>query len=254
MNKKLNILISNDDGYNSLGLSELSKELQEIANITIVAPKNQQSGVSSSLTFTRPIVTHSLTMNDNIVCHIIDGTPADCVKLALNNLLDEVPDLVISGINLGRNTAINILYSGTVGAAIEGYIKGIPSIAVSINNHHHSDNLAFASKITRTFIEKYIINKSFKTPPLFNINIPDLPEKEIKGFRFTKIANTRWEEFYEKRTAPYGWEYFWFAGKFEYKEDDTDTDDGALKNGYISVSPLKLDFLDNDLFNQLNDE
>jgi 5'-nucleotidase len=252
MKKKLNILISNDDGYNSSGLLELSTALQSLGDVTIVAPKNQQSGVSSSLTFTTPLMAFEKTLDNNVKCYVIDGTPADCVKLAVSHLLDSKPDLVISGINHGRNTAINILYSGTVGGAIEGYLLGIPSIAVSINNHFHSEYLKDAAELTRDIIVDYILQQDSKTTPFLNVNIPDLPKEQIKGIKVTKIANTRWDELYEKRTAPYGWTYYWFAGKFEYKENDIDTDDGALRNDFISITPLKIDFFDEDLYKFYN--
>ncbi len=252
MKKKLNILISNDDGYNSDGLLELSIALQSLGEVTIVAPKNQQSGVSSSLTFISPLMAYEKVLENGVRCFIIDGTPADCIKLAIGQLLDRKPDIVVSGINHGRNTAINILYSGTVGAAIEGYLLGIPSIAVSINNHFHSEYLKDAAELTRDIILDYLLNEEVKTTSFFNINIPDLPKDKIKGVKFTRIANTRWDELYEKRTAPYGWNYYWFAGKFEYKENDMDTDDGALRNDYISITPLKIDFFDESLYNFYN--
>lgn len=252
MKKKLNILISNDDGYNSSGLLELSTALQSLGDVTVVAPKNQQSGVSSNLTFTSPLTAYEQILSNNVKCFIIDGTPADCVKLAVSQLLDTKPDIVVSGINHGRNTAINILYSGTVGAAIEGYLLGIPSIAVSINNHFLSEYLKDAAELTRDIIIDYLLKDDLKTTPLLNINIPDLPKDKIKGIKFTRIADTRWDELYEKRTAPYGWNYYWFAGKFEYKENEINTDDGALCNDFISITPLKIDFFDEALYNFYN--
>lgn len=251
MKRKLNILISNDDGYNSVGIRALAKEFNKIANIIVVAPISQKSGVSNSFTFTQPLtVKHHII--DNINYYAISGTPVDCIKIAMAELLDEKPDIILSGINSGRNTAINILYSGTLGAAMEGYLLGIPSAAISLDSGTNEEHYSDAAEIAREVIEKYIINNNISEKLLLNINIPDVPKKEIKGIKLTKIASTIWEDIFEKRIAPFGWNYYWYSGKFEYLSKDTDSDDGAVKNKYVSVSPLKIDFFNDKIFNELS--
>lgn len=246
----MNILITNDDGYNSPTLIALANKLSETHNITVVAPLEQQSGVSSALTFIRPLTKSLKNISDKFECYAVNGTPVDCVKLALSADVPK-PDLVISGINQGRNTAINVLYSGTVGGAFEGAIAGIPSLAVSIDNHkaHHIDA---AVLVTQKIIEKYYIGKTYSEVLILNINIPDVAISEMKGVRLTHIAPSIWADSYDKRIAPYGWEYFWFSGTFEYQEEDVLFDDGALRKGYVSISPMKIDFFNRTMFDELS--
>lgn len=246
----MKILISNDDGFDSPGLKALAKAMTKYGEVIVAAPLKQQSGVSSSLTFTSPLNVIETNI-DGIKYYLINGTPVDCVKLAINRLLDEKPDIVLSGINLGRNTAINVLYSGTIGAAIEGYLLGINSAALSINSHIDSEFIDEVAGLAGEIIEKYLINKYYDKSILLNINIPNLPKSKINGVKITHIAPTKWDEVYEERIAPYGWKYFWFAGQFEYKDNDLNSDDGALKNDYISVSPIKIDFCNYDLLDEL---
>lgn len=251
MEKKLNILISNDDGYNSVGIRALANEFSKIANITVVAPISQKSGVSNSFTFTQPItVNHKII--DKINYYTISGTPVDCIKIAVAKLLDEKPDIILSGINSGRNTAVNILYSGTLGAAMEGYLMNIPSAAISLDSGTNDKNYADAAEVAREVIEKYIINNKISENLLLNINIPDVPKEKIKGIKLTKIASTIWEDIFEKRQAPFGWDYYWYSGKFEYLNNDTTTDDGAVKNGFVSVTPLKIDFFNDKVYKELS--
>lgn len=246
----MKILITNDDGYLSPTLNALAKKLSEKHNVFVVAPKEQKSGVSSAITFINPITFSKKEINDNrYECYAVDGTPADCVKLALSTLVKE-PDLVISGINQGRNTAINILYSGTVGGAFEGYIAGIPSMAVSIDTHK-AEHIDSAVEITIEIINKYLIGRTFSEIPLLNVNIPNLDIKDIKGTKITNVSSTVWKDVYEKRVAPYFWDYYWYAGRFDFEDNELNIDDGAIRNGYISITPLKLDFFNNKMYKEL---
>ncbi len=241
--------MTNDDGVTSLSLIELAEKLSEKHEVTVVAPEAQQSGVSSAITFTQPLYVKKIKKYEKIAVYSVNGTPVDCIKLAISSIVEK-PDLVISGMNQGRNTAINVLYSGTVSGAFEGRIAGIPSLAVSIDSHRVEKNDA-AIVITEEIIDKYFSGKQFSEPLLLNVNIPDLPLEEIKGYKLTRVAPSVWEDFYEKRQAPYGWDYYWFSGKFDFQENALRFDDGAIRNGYVSISPLKIDFFNGEVFDEL---
>ena len=245
----MKILITNDDGIASPSLIDLAEKLSEKHEITVVAPDTQQSGVSSAITFTKPLYIQGKKISEKFKAYSVNGTPVDCVKIAISSLVEK-PDLVISGMNQGRNTAINVLYSGTVSGAFEGRIGGIPSLAVSIDSHRvTSTDTAVA--VTEEIIDKYFNGKEYSEPLLLNVNIPDLPYDELKGYKLTRVAPSVWADSYEKRKAPYGWDYYWFAGTFDFQENDLRFDDGALRNGYVSVSPLKIDFFNESIFDEL---
>ncbi len=251
MENKLNILVTNDDGISSPGLFSLVKVMKNIGNVTVVAPDRQQSAVSSSLTIQKPLRVNHFYFEGNKFGYMVDGSPADCVKLAVTTLLPTKPDLIVSGINHGKNTSINVLYSGTVAAAIEGMLFNIPSIAFSVSSHRLNVNL----ETSEYYIDKIIpiiMKIQNKESLLINVNIPAIEKEEIKGIKVTKLSDSRWNDKYEKRVDPFGYEYYWFAGTFETSNSPTDTDDGAINDGYISVTPIKIDYLHNDLYKKLN--
>lgn len=247
----MNILITNDDGINSPGLLVLRNILQKFGNVTIVAPDKQQSAVSSLLSINKPLRVHKVYKEDKFFGYSVDGSPVDCVKLAVTTLLEHKPDLIISGINHGKNTSINILYSGTVAAAFEGLLYNIPSIAFSICSHALNVDFTAAEHFINELIPQ-VIDLQEKENLLLNVNIPVLPSEEIKGFKVTKPSSTLWDDKYEKRTDPFGYDYYWFSGSFIPVDKNEDTDENAIANGYISITPLKIDFFNQDLVNHLN--
>ncbi len=225
--------------------------LKKFGDVTVVAPFNQQSAVSSLLTLHKPLRVHKVFKNDEFFGYGVEGSPADCVKLAVTTILEHKPELLVSGINHGKNTSINILYSGTVAAAFEGLLFNIPSIALSICSHDIDADFTSSAY----FIEKLIpqiIELKDKQNLLLNVNIPILPIEEIKGFKVTKPSSTLWEDKYEKRTDPFGGDYYWFAGSFMPLDKSENTDEGALADGFISITPLKIDFFNNELVEILN--
>jgi len=246
----MDILVTNDDGIDSPGLHNLANAFREIGNVHVVAPAKQQSAVSHALTIEYPLRISSYHLNGSRFGTAVYGTPSDCVKLAIANLLDKKPDLVVSGVNFGRNTSINILYSGTVAAATEGMLIGIPSIAVSVNSHSRKADTNASAKYA-TLIAKEIITNTIFQGSLININVPDLPESEIKGIKITRPSNATWKDWYEKRQDPFERDYYWFSGEYLVTEEDLETDDYALTQGYVSVSPIKLKLTESDLIEVL---
>lgn len=237
----MNILVTNDDGVDSQGLIYLAKSLKSLGNITVVAPSKQQSAVGHALTIDNPLRSLKTNIDKNIIAYSVNGTPSDCTKLALSSLLNTKPDLLISGINYGRNTSVNVLYSGTVAAAAEGMLAGIRSVAVSLDSFSLESNMKTASEYTLKIISQ-IQNLNFEKDTFLNINIPHLQNDKIKGVRITRMSDSFWSDKYEKRKDPFGRSYYWFSGQYNIIEDGLETDDSALDNGYISITPIHFNF------------
>lgn len=250
MDNKPRILITNDDGINSPGLFELVNELKKFADVIVVAPESQQSAVSSAVTVNKPLRVHKFFKDGTFFGYTVDGTPTDCVKLALNNLLDFKPDLVVSGINHGKNTAINVLYSGTVAGAIEGMLGGIKSIATSVDTHNWEHNCQASAEYTAE-IAKVVLATDIPSDTLINVNIPATEKSEIKGIKVTKLSDAKWNDVYDKREDPFKRAYYWFAGEYTFSNNDDETDDKFLAEGWITVTPLKFDFTNLDFFHIL---
>jgi len=199
------ILVTNDDGIDSPGIYALAKAMKELGEVVVAAPDRQQSAVGHALTVAQPLRITPFRRND-LIGNAINGTPADCVKLAISAIMKRKPDLVVSGINHGQNTSVNILYSGTVSAATEGMLLGIPSLAVSLASYDTTLDCNLAAKYAKIVAEQML-----KTPPpsdtLYNLNIPALPEKQIKGMKITRLSKSCWDDYYEKRIDPFGRDY-----------------------------------------------
>jgi 5'-nucleotidase len=176
----------------------------------------------------------------------VNGTPSDCVKLAVSALLESKPDLIVSGINHGQNTSVNVIYSGTVSAATEGMLLGIPSIAFSLANFSYKADFSSAEEYAY-LIAKNVLRTKIPSDTLINVNIPDLPLEQIKGIKITRQSNSIWEDYYEKREDPFGREYYWFSGNYKIIDNDIEADDVALSNGFVSITPLRLN-MTNDKF------
>ncbi len=249
MNRPL-ILVSNDDGVDAKGINVLAELMAEIGDVLVLAPAFPQSGQSNAITVTAPIRFKKVDEKKNITRYSCTGTPTDCIKLALNELLqDRKPDLLVSGINHGSNTAINVIYSGTMGAAFEGCENGIPSIGFSIDDHSMEADFDFFKPYVLQ-ITKEVLEKGLPERVCLNINAPI---GKIKGIRIARQCNGFWTKEFEKRDDPRGnGNYFWMTGYFENTElNAKDTDEWALANGYISIVPTKIDMTDYAMIEEL---
>ena len=236
------VLISNDDGIDAPGILALVLEMKKIASVTVVAPDRQQSAVGHAITMNYPLRAIPFRKNGEFFGYAVDGTPADAVKLGVRFLLKEKPDLLISGINHGSNTAINILYSGTVSAATEGTVLGIPSIAVSLTTHDQAD-FSYAAKFAARLAQR-VVAEGLPQGTLLNVNVPALPEEKISGVRVTRQGNSSWEDTFDVRRDPAGREYFWLTGSMAIKDTDPETDQIAVRDNFISVTPIHYELTD----------
>jgi 5'-nucleotidase len=245
----LKILVSNDDGIDSLGIAILVKSLKEIADVTVVAPLNEQSAVGHAITMKIPLRVTPYYKNGDFFGYAVDGTPADCVKMGIRNIMKEPPDLVISGINNGSNTAINIIYSGTVSAAREAAIMEVPAAAISVTNHTPK-NFKYAAKLARMLALKMMGNK-LPLGTMLNVNVPDVAEEKIAGIILTKQGKSKWDDIYEERKDPYNREYYWLTGKLLEVDTDPDIDQVAIRKNYVSITPIHFDLTDYETFNKM---
>jgi 5'-nucleotidase len=236
------VLISNDDGIDAPGILALVLEMKKIAIVTVVAPDRQQSAVGHAITMNYPLRTVPVRKNGEFFGYAVDGTPADAVKLGVRFLLKEKPDLLMSGINHGSNTAINILYSGTVSAATEGTILGIPSIAVSLTTHDQAD-FSYAAKFAARLAGR-VVAEGLPQGTLLNVNVPAVPEEKISGVRVTRQGNSSWEDTFDVRRDPAGREYFWLTGSMAIRDTDPETDQIAVRENFISVTPIHYELTD----------
>lgn len=245
----MKILVSNDDGIDSPGIAALVKSLKEIADVTVVAPQNEQSAVGHAITMKIPLRVTPYYKNGDFFGYAVDGTPADCVKMGIRNIMKEPPDLVISGINNGSNTAINIIYSGTVSAAREAAIMEVPAVAISVTNHTPK-NFNYAAKLARMLALKMIDHK-LPLGTMLNVNVPDVNESEISGINLTKQGKAKWDDIYELRKDPYGKDYYWLTGKLLEVDTNDDIDQVAIKNNFVSITPIHFDLTDYETFQQM---
>jgi len=236
----LRILLTNDDGVYAPGLRALRSELQKIGEVIVVAPAGEQSAVGHSITLLTPLLIQEvLDENNKPMGWAVEGKPADCVKLALLELLKEPPDLVISGLNAGSNAGINVLYSGTVAAAIEGAFFRKTSIAVSLEYTKPKPlDFSHAAQLARNVIEQ-ILDHPLTEGSLFNVNIPSLEKGPIRGIRVVPQNLAAYKEKFDRRVDPRGRVYFWSGADFHCPDPHVDTDVTALADGYITVTPLQ---------------
>lgn len=235
----MRILLCNDDGIDAPGLDALAKEIKKIGEVTIVAPEHEQSAKGHAITISDPLRAKEFYKDLEFFGWAVSGTPADCVKLAISAIMDKKPDLVISGINQGSNTGINIIYSGTVSAATEGRINNVPAFAISLTSYTYKD-FGPAARFAARFAQKYL---SLNVPDgvFLNVNVPALSEDEIKGVKFTRQGKANYEEIFHRRFDPRGRAYYWMDGERVAEEDDPNIDERAVKAGYISVTPIHYD-------------
>jgi len=240
--KKPLILVVNDDGISAKGIRALIRIMNDFGDVVVVAPDSPQSGKG-----------HAITIESNIRCEkvVIDtgpqkeyacsGTPVDCVKLAVNQILESKPDLCVSGINHGSNSSINVIYSGTMAAAVEGALEEIPSVGFSLLDSAYNADFSESEPYIRKII-KGVLNNGLDSGVCLNVNIPKRVEnKDLRGIKVCRQANGNWEEEFEKRTDPKGKSYYWLTGKFTNYDEGKDTDEWALANHYVSVVPVQFD-------------
>jgi 5'-nucleotidase len=242
------ILITNDDGDTSKGIEVLTRIMMQIGDVVVVAPDGPRSGQSNALTVTHPIRFKKLEEKEGLIRYSCTGTPTDCVKLALNEIVEHRPDLVVAGINHGSNSAINVIYSGTMGAVLEGCENGINSIGFSINNHSHDADFTFFEPFILK-IATEVLKNGLPDGTCLNVNAPI---GEIAGMKVARQCKGRWTKEFAKRADPQGRTYFWLTGYFENHEPDaTDTDEWVISQGYISVVPTKIDMTDYEILDSL---
>jgi 5'-nucleotidase len=236
------ILICNDDGIEAPGIIALAEAMMELGEVHVVAPVNEQSAVGHAITVRDPVRARRWPKDHypgDVSAWAVTGTPADCVKLAINQLVPRRPALVVSGINRGPNTAVNVIYSGTVSAATEASILGIDAVAFSLCAWEDGDYGPAGRVATR--IARRVLAEGLPPGILLNVNIPALAEDQIKGIQITRQAKARWEESFSERTDPFNQAYYWLSGKFVNLDEGENTDLGAIEEGYISVTPIHHD-------------
>jgi 5'-nucleotidase len=240
--KKPLILVTNDDGINAPGIRFLIDIVNDFGDVVVVAPDSPQSGMGHAITINNTLYCEPIVINKNEPQseYSCSGTPADCVKIAVNEILKRKPDLCVSGINHGSNSSINVIYSGTMSAAVEAGTHGIPAIGFSLLDYSLDADFTHSKEFVRRIISECLNNEVPKGVVL-NVNIPKISNNELKGIKICRQANGVWEEKFDKRTNPLGREYYWLSGKFVNKDPGEDTDEWALENGYVSITPTQYD-------------
>jgi 5'-nucleotidase len=248
------ILITNDDGITAPGIRALIEVMNELGEVFVVAPSAPQSGMG-----------HAITINDTLYCdalvidkegaqkeYSVSGTPADCVKLAMNEILDRKPDLCVSGINHGSNSSINVIYSGTMSAAVEAGTVGVPSIGFSLLDYGLDANFEPVKDYVRT-IALQALEHGMPKGVVLNVNFPKVSKEEIKGVKVCRQANAHWIENFDKRTNPLGRDYYWLTGEFVNEDKGQDTDEWALSQGYVSIVPVQFDLTAHHVIKDINE-
>jgi 5'-nucleotidase len=234
------ILLTNDDGIDANGLYALYKELKKLGEVTVVAPHVERSAVGHAITISEPIRVLEFNRVDKFHGYAVLGTPADCVKIAIKKIMARKPDVVVSGINHGSNTATNILYSGTVSAATEGIIMGVPSLAASLTSFDLKSDMSLAAEFTARMVAR-VLEKGLPPDTLLNINVPSCKKSDVKGVMVTRQGKGRYEEYFEQRTDLSGRAYYWLTGKKMNLDTEDDVDDVAVSKNQISVTPVHID-------------
>jgi 5'-nucleotidase len=254
MNKKKPlILVTNDDGITAPGIRTLIEVMKEIGDVVVVAPDSPQSGMGHAITISDTLFCEQVTIKESYKHkeYSCSGTPADCVKIATQEILDRKPDLCVSGINHGSNSSINVIYSGTMSAAVEAGIEGIPAIGFSLLDYSLNADFEPARKYVKAIVRNTLKN-GLPEGVVLNVNIPKLASGEIKGMKVCRQANAHWEEEFDKRRSPQGRDYYWLTGTFVNKDEGKDTDEQALADGYVSIVPVQFDLTAHHFLKELN--
>jgi len=252
MFKKPLILITNDDGITAPGIRTLIKVMNTIGDVVVVAPDSPQSGMGHAITVDATLHCKKEQIDDGPQTeYSTSGTPADCIKLAVHEILDRTPDLCVSGINHGSNSSINVIYSGTMSAAIEAGIEGIPAIGFSLLDYDWEANFESTEDFIKT-ITQNVLKNGLPKGIVLNVNFPKLEKQDIKGIKICRQAKANWVEEFDKRKNPHGKDYYWLTGKFVNLDNGEDTDEWALEHGYVSVVPVQFDLTAHHFIQQLN--
>lgn len=241
MLKKPLILVTNDDGITAPGIRTLIEVMNTLGDVIVVAPDSPQSAKGHAITVDSTLYVEQIEVpNGTHLEYTCSGTPADCVKLAVREILDRRPDICVSGINHGSNSSINVIYSGTMSAAIEAGIEGIPAIGFSLLNYKWSAKFNACKSFVKIITEN-VLQHGLQDGVVLNVNIPDIPETDIKGIKVCRQARANWVEEFDKRKNPQGRDYYWLTGKFVNLDGGIDTDEWALEHNYVSLVPVQFD-------------
>lgn len=231
------ILVTNDDGIDSAGIHALVRAMRRLGEVVVVAPDRQQSAVGHALTVSSPLRATPFHRDGEVFGFAINGTPADCVKLGVSTLLDRRPDIVVSGINHGSNASVNAIYSGTVSAATEGTLMGIPSMAVSHTSFDHRADMTLAAEVAYNVASR-LLSMQLPAGTLLNVNVPNTDRVSFKGYRFTRQGHSEWKDNYETRIDPQGRPYYWLSGEFRTVNEMDDADDLSVADGWAAITPI----------------
>ena len=250
--KKPLILVTNDDSIVAPGIRALIEVMKEIGEVVVVAPDSPQSAMGHAITINDTITLSKVNLDKEIDKeYSCSGTPVDCVKIAVHEILKKKPDLCVSGINHGSNSSINVIYSGTMSAAVEAGIEGIPAIGFSLLDYSWDADFEPIKKHVKN-IALQVLKKGLPDGVILNVNFPKLKKKDIKGIKICRQAKATWVEEFDKRINPMGKEYYWLSGEFVNQDKGEDTDEWALQNGYIAVVPVQFDLTAHHAISQLN--
>jgi 5'-nucleotidase len=253
MNQKPLILVTNDDGISAPGIRNLIAVMKEFGDVAVVAPDSPQSAMGHAITINNTLFFNQVNFDTDLHKEIsCSGTPVDCVKIALNEILDRKPDLCVSGINHGSNASINVIYSGTMSAAMEAAMNGIPAIGFSLLDYDWNADFEQAKPFIRKIVTQ-VLEKGIPDDIVLNVNIPKLPTESIKGIKICRQAKANWIEKFDKRQTPHGRNYYWMTGEFINQDKGEDTDIWALENNFIAIVPVQFDFTAHHAIQKLND-
>ena len=251
MKKKPLILITNDDGITAPGLRSLIKVMNKIGEVIVVAPDSPQSAMGHAITINNTLFCKKEKIDDGPqIEYSTSGTPADCVKLAVNEILKRKPDICVSGINHGSNASINVIYSGTMSAAIEAGIEGIPAVGFSLLDYNWNADFSQIDNYIKTIVEN-VLQYGLRKGVVLNVNFPKISKDKIKGVKICRQAKSYWNEKFDKRVSPLGKNYYWLTGNFVNLDEGQDTDHWALENDYISIVPIQFDLTAHSYLNNL---
>ena len=240
------ILVTNDDGITSPGIRMLIKQMNILGDVVVVAPNSPQSGKSHAISISEPLRCDPIDIDTGPqIEYSCSGTPADCIKLAIHEILDRRPDIIVSGVNHGSNASVNVIYSGTMAAAIEGAMQGIPSIGFSILDYDWNTDFSFAEKYVSEITSK-VIHQGLPNGVCLNVNIPKAKNKDYNGVRVCHQTIGKWEEDFDKRKDPLDKDYYWMSGEFKNQDDSKNCDIRTLENDFISIVPIQFDLTSHD--------
>ncbi|MCC7029608.1 MAG: 5'/3'-nucleotidase SurE [Chitinophagaceae bacterium] len=248
--EKPTILVTNDDGVTAPGIAALVEVAKQFGRVVVVAPDAPQSGMGHAITIGRPLRLHPVHLFGEVEAYQCSGTPVDCVKLAVDKVLHKKPDFCFSGINHGSNCSINIIYSGTMSAAMEASIENIPAVGFSFLDYSFEADFSLSQQVAAEVMHA-LIKGQLPKHGLYNVNIPNISLKKYKGVKVCRQAKAKWKESFVERTDPHGKKYFWLTGEFQNQDKGKDTDVWALSNHYASVVPVQYDLTDYDLFKSI---